>query len=247
MHGVCSTERDISIKMSIPPVYRSSGKTKRLSCYLPNSPTKPRGTMRSQTNVKNLIHTATKSRFLQNNSSYISSEFQSKELLSYDLGLPTSAKSHKHLLSPKDPNAKKVLVIDDNSFNLLVVRHLVEGLGYRVETALNGKLGLILIKSLICSNKKPFDLILMDLQMPVMDGYETARILREMMGNKEMAEIPIIALSANDSEDDKARCREVGMYNHLSKPLKERQLRRTLEQILLDEDVSIGSLCDASD
>ncbi len=67
--------------------------------------------------------------------------------------------------------------------------------------------------------------------MPVMDGYEATGILREMMVKKEMEEIPIIALSANDSEDDKRKCREIGMVSHLSKPLKEDCLKEILEHI----------------
>jgi len=143
---------------------------------------------------------------------------------------------------------QSILLIDDNSFNLLVAKHLLESLGYKVKTALNGKLAVELVKSMLEENKKPFDAILMDLQMPVMDGYEATRLLREMMVNKEMMSVPIIALSANDSEDDKARCREVGMYSHLSKPLKETSLKDALEQVFVsvtdDDDNTFESISD---
>lgn len=84
---------------------------------------------------------------------------------------------------------------------------------------------------------------LMDLQMPVMDGYEATRVLKRMMSNEEIADIPIIALSANDSEDDKAKCREVGMKDHLSKPLKEDQFKKILGEVA-DLDLTLGSLCE---
>jgi len=166
-----------------------------------------------------------------------------RENLTSEFGLlsPCLTKEAEVSLVVKNMTCHSVLVIDDNSFNLLVAKHLLESLGYKVQTALNGKLAVDLVKSLSVKNKKPFDLILMDLQMPVMDGYEATRELRGMMKNKEITEIPIIALSANDSEDDKRKCREVGMANHLSKPLKEESLRDALEKIFETGD-SFGSI-----
>jgi len=132
---------------------------------------------------------------------------------------------------PLKMNEKSILIIDDNSFNLLVAKNLLEHLGYQVKTALNGKLGIDLVKSLAVENKKPFGAILMDIQMPVMDGYEATKLLKEMMAKNEIEEMPIIALSANDTEADQSRCREVGMYDHLSKPLKEEHLKKVLEGV----------------
>ena len=238
------TEKDLSLnKLSPPPLALH----KRVSCLLPgSSPKNLRGT-NPRAAARNLLHTATKSKFLHYNSCNLgqSSDFQTRDGLSAEAAIfnsPRSPRNNRNLVE-RGPNSKSVLIIDDNSFNLLVAKHLIEGLGYHVETALNGKLGISLIKSHLPANQKPFDLILMDLQMPVMDGYESARILKQMMANKELAEIPIIALSANDSEDDKARCKEVGMSKHLSKPLNEGQLRRILGYVL-EKDVSLGSLCD---
>jgi len=127
----------------------------------------------------------------------------------------------------------RILVVDDNPFNLLVAKHVVERLGYEVKTVLSGQLAIEEVKK--CEEKQGFGVILMDLQMPIMDGYEVTRILKEMMRNKEVEEIPIIALSANDSKNDKNRCKEVGMYDHIAKPLDEEQLRRILEDVLSEE------------
>jgi len=136
---------------------------------------------------------------------------------------------------------RRALIIDDNPFNLLVAKHLVEGMNFTVETALNGKLGVELAKAAYVSHKKPFELVLMDLQMPVMDGYEATKVLREIIAEKEIPDLHIIAVSANDSEDDKRRSKEAGMNGHLAKPLTEKMLREALER------VSFGSDEDADD
>jgi len=149
------------------------------------------------------------------------------------------------IIKIKIPQKKQsILIIDDNSFNLLVAKHLLESLGYLVETALNGQLGVDLVKSFIAAKKNKFAAILMDLQMPVMDGYEATRVLKEMMGRNEIPDIPIIALSANDTEEDKLKCKKVGMYDHLSKPLKEQELKRLLSEVFDSSNSSFGSLSD---
>jgi len=127
--------------------------------------------------------------------------------------------------SPK--SASKILLVDDNPFNLLVAKTMLEGLKYSVVTALNGKLA---IEEVV--KEANFCLILMDIQMPVIDGYEATRELRRMMERKEIPEIPIVALSANDSEEDKIRSKEAGMCTHLSKPLHEESLKIVLDEIL---------------
>jgi len=134
----------------------------------------------------------------------------------------------------------RALIVDDNPFNLLVAKHLLEGLNFTVETALNGKLGVDLAKTAHVTQKKPFILVLMDLQMPVMDGYEATKVLREMIVEGEIPDLHIIAVSANDSEDDKRRCKEVGMNDHLAKPLNEKHLKEALDRIFSgsSEDIS---------
>jgi len=130
------------------------------------------------------------------------------------------------------PGKVKILLVDDNTFNLLIAKTLLESLNYSVDTALNGKLAIEeVVKAKSSSDDSKLCAILMDIQMPVMDGYEATRELKQMMRKREIPDIPIIALSANDSEDDKKRSLEVGMYKFLSKPLKESSLRATLEEI----------------
>jgi len=141
----------------------------------------------------------------------------------YALNLEIKARSFTKLQGEK----QKILVVDDNPFNLLVARKIVENLGYTVETVLNGQKAIEEVK-----NVQVYSAILMDLQMPVMDGYEATKELRKMMVNKEITEIPIIAISANDTEDDKKRCKEAGMFDHLPKPLYEEKLRVVLGRAL---------------
>jgi len=259
LHSILSTDRDQSLKSSSPVGVYASKKSSRVALCSPSHLV--RRNTKSKTQSRRLSQMAPKSKFQQNNSyDFLKCEtpiassgaFQSKEGTACEVRLlqipvsndsPVSDKSHQ--VSMEMPMAmKSVLVVDDNPFNLLIAKHLVEYLGYQVETALNGKLGVDLVKSLTAAgNKKPFEAILMDLQMPVMDGYEATKVLRKMMVEQEIEEIPIIALSANDSDDDKLRCKEVGMQEHLSKPLKEERLKRIMCR-LVEKEGSLMSLYD---
>ena len=130
----------------------------------------------------------------------------------------------------------RILIVDDNPFNLLVARHLAESLGYDTDTALNGKIAVEMLEN----SKEYYCAILMDLQMPVMDGYQATKILKKMMDKGEIVEMSIIALSANDSPNDKERCREIGMRDHISKPLDEKRLKKVLEEVMDDGDSSVS-------
>jgi len=121
-----------------------------------------------------------------------------------------------------------ILIVDDYPFNLTVAEHLIIGLGYKVKTAVSGQAAIEKVTENQDSKEPPIKLILMDCQMPVMDGYETTKALKDLMREKKIPEIPIVALTANDSEIDRQLCAEIGMCDHLSKPLKESALKRIL-------------------
>ena len=109
---------------------------------------------------------------------------------------------------------------EDNEVNQKVVSRMLERLGHRSEVAINGRDALDRAKT------GTFDLILMDCQMPEMDGFEaTARIRAALAGRRR---IPILALTANASDADRQRCLEAGMDAHLSKPLKLERLAEAL-------------------
>ncbi len=120
------------------------------------------------------------------------------------------------------------MVVDDNLFNIMVARHFLEGRNFGVKTALHGEEAIQVIQEHIKMGLQPFEIILMDCQMPIMDGFECTRRLIKMMRSQELPKIPIYALTANDTEDDKKKCLACGMDGVISKPLKEEDLTRFL-------------------
>ncbi len=105
----------------------------------------------------------------------------------------------------------RILVAEDNRINRMIAAKLLERVGSQAEFAEDGR------EALEKAGSIAYDLILMDLQMPEMDGLEVTRLLREKGKN---ASTPVIAMTANVSDEDKARCFEVGMNGHISKPFK---------------------------
>lgn len=120
--------------------------------------------------------------------------------------------------------SKKILVVEDTEDNRQILRDLLGMAGYEMVEAYDGAEGVAK-----ASEHKP-DLILMDIQMPVMDGYEASRAIRAL--KTEARNVPIIALTANALEGDRERCLAAGMNDYLTKPLKRERLRTALEQWL---------------
>lgn len=115
---------------------------------------------------------------------------------------------------------KKILIVEDNEMNLKLISILLKKIGCIIDTAGNGKEAVDKIK------EYNYDLILMDIQMPVMDGIEATRIIRSDMKNN----IPIVALTANIVEDDKKRAFEYGMNDYMLKPIRILDLFATLKK-----------------
>ena len=116
---------------------------------------------------------------------------------------------------PFDLSGKRVLLVEDNLFNREIAFELLEDRGLTVETANDGSVAIEKIKN---SEAGTFDFILMDVQMPVMDGYAATQIIRNL-SDKKKANIPIIAMTANAFEEDKKAALKVGMNAHVSKPI----------------------------
>ena len=113
-----------------------------------------------------------------------------------------------------------ILLAEDNAANQLVCRRILERLGYEVESVTDGS------QAVALAAKGTFDLVLMDVQMPIMDGIEAARAIRE--GEKGVR-IPIVALTANAMEGDRENCRKAGMDDYLPKPFQCTELRDKLD------------------
>jgi CheY-like chemotaxis protein/two-component sensor histidine kinase len=118
------------------------------------------------------------------------------------------------------PSAR-VLLVEDNPVNQKLGQLLLKKLGMEVTLANDGREGVDAYFS------QDFDLVLMDWQMPVMDGLEATKEIRAR-GGGDSRQVPIIALTANAMEGDRKRCLEAGMDDYLSKPILERQLREKL-------------------
>lgn len=124
----------------------------------------------------------------------------------------------------------RVLVAENNSLNQEVIVEFLENVGVVVCIAQNGAEALDLL------TKERFDCVLMDVQMPVMDGYQTTRLIR---ANPALADIPVIAMTANASNEDKARCLAAGMDDFITKPFKPHKLYAMLANWLADHSPSI--------
>jgi two-component system, sensor histidine kinase and response regulator len=114
-----------------------------------------------------------------------------------------------------------ILLVEDNDVNQDVGKQMLQTLGYEADIAENGEIALQKIET------KSYDLILMDCQMPVMDGYVASQCIRSLKGKNK--DIPIIAMTANAFQQDIEKCRNAGMNDHISKPVKLETLRTVLD------------------
>lgn len=120
-----------------------------------------------------------------------------------------------------------ILLVEDNPINQQVARGILERKDIKVTIANNGKEAVDLLES---SPSDRFDLILMDMEMPLMDGYEATRVLRS---KNQFSNIPIVALTAYAMPEDRARCLSAGMNDHVPKPVKPDLLYETIAKWIL--------------
>ena len=133
--------------------------------------------------------------------------------------------SHSNQPASEPPRSRqaRVLLVEDNTVNQLVAKGMLGKLGCEVLLANHGAEALTLLET------EAVDLILMDCNMPVMDGYETTRRIRQQSA---LSGLPIIALTANALADERERCRAAGMDDYLAKPFRKDELAALLDQWL---------------
>ncbi len=139
-----------------------------------------------------------------------------------------AALGHGHEPVPEDPRdarPRRVLVVDDNPVNRRLARGLLERGGYEVVEAANGEEALAVLER----ERDAIDLVLMDVQMPVLDGLEATRRIRRMPG---LGELPVVALTAHALAGDREECLAAGMDDYLSKPLNREELLATVARWL---------------
>ena len=125
-------------------------------------------------------------------------------------------------------SAMRLLLVEDNEINREIAALILEEVGFTVETAVNGKEA---VERIAISQPGYYDVVLMDVQMPVMDGYEATRAIRAL-SSPGLAEIPIIATTANAFAEDVRAAREAGMDGHIAKPLDVPQMLDVLTRVL---------------
>ena len=137
-----------------------------------------------------------------------------------------------HSAATDDDCPPKILLVEDNHTNQKVAQVTIEALGFSVDVANDGQQALAMINESI-ELKRPYALILMDCQMPVMDGFEATRHIRKS-SNSRMTNIPIIAMTANAQTGDREKCLSAGMNDYLAKPINAELLEHTLNYWLND-------------
>lgn len=149
----------------------------------------------------------------------------------FDIALPVapppteSAPACQPVRAETTRHSQSILLVEDNPVNQRVATHMLQSLGYAVTLAANGE------EALDWHARQPFDLVLMDCQMPVLDGFDAARTIREREQTSG-ARVPILALSANVFEEDKVRARAAGMDAYLTKPVYREELATALRSLL---------------
>ena len=129
---------------------------------------------------------------------------------------------------PVDFSGRRFLLVEDNEINMEIADMILTQMGFIVEKAENGQIALDKVAS---SEPGYYDAVLMDIQMPVMDGYTATRAIRSLE-NRKLAEVPILAMTANAFQEDVQASMDAGMQGHIAKPIDVSNLMDTLSSVL---------------
>ncbi|WP_418664682.1 response regulator, partial [Anaerobutyricum hallii] len=138
-----------------------------------------------------------------------------------------TARNYLEELSESDYTGKRILLVEDNELNREIAGEILQMTGTKVETAENGK---VAVEKVEASPKGSYDLIFMDIQMPVMNGYEATAAIRSLPGAK--GKLPIVAMTANAFAEDVQLAKNTGMNGHIAKPLDMNKLNDVLKNWL---------------
>ena len=128
-----------------------------------------------------------------------------------------------------DFRGRRLLLVDDVEVNREIAAMILQEMGFEVETAGDGKKAVEMVAS---ARTGHYDAVLMDIQMPEMDGYEATKKIREL-SDDEKATVPIVAMTANAFEEDRKAAFAAGMNAHIAKPVDEAKLISVLESVLM--------------
>ena len=123
-------------------------------------------------------------------------------------------------------NGRSILLVEDNLTNQLVAKSIARKLGYQIEIANNGQEAIDILSA------DPYDLVLMDIQMPILDGYQTTAVIRDPSSSVQNHKIPIVAMTAHAMQGDRDKCLDAGMDDYLTKPIRPQELSDSLSRWL---------------
>lgn len=127
-----------------------------------------------------------------------------------------------------DFSGRRLLLVEDNAINMEIAKEILSRMGFEIETAENGQIALDVVSK---SYPDHYDAVLMDIQMPVMDGYAATRAIRSLKDRK-LADIPILAMTANAFKEDEEAAMEAGMNGHIAKPIDIQDLTDKLKSAM---------------
>ena len=155
--------------------------------------------------------------------------YGSYQFIIRDTGIGMKPEFQEHIFeSFSREETSTVSGIQGTGLGMAITETILEDAGFVIETANNGKTAVEIMEK---AAPGQYDLILMDIQMPVMDGYEATRRIRAL-SDKEKASVPIVAMTANAFEDDRKNALNAGMNGHIAKPLDLPKLFRVLSELV---------------
>jgi CheY-like chemotaxis protein len=130
----------------------------------------------------------------------------------------------KYTIRENEKRHVRILLAEDNDINQKVAMNILKKLGYKADIAVNG------MEAVNALEKDSYDLVLMDVQMPEMDGFEATKTIRNPDSKVRNHNIPVIAMTAHAMKEDRQRCLDHGMDDYMSKPINPEELSKKIEK-----------------